>query len=157
VKRRVVTALGVGLLFYALGDVLLWQRIFETHDLYAFDGAYQSGHRAVLLGLIGVGVVLLYEARLWAVWYGLAFYTLAFSGLEDVLYYWLDGRSIPAVLPWLNENHLILFRPVTRTALLASAVVWIAFWLGTIALVGVTKSWCRERESNPHEVALIGF
>ena len=131
-RRRVVTALGVGLLFYALGDVLLWQRIFEAHALYALDDTYQTGHRAVLLGLIGVGMALLYDTRLWALWYGLAFYTLAFGGLEDVLYYWLGGRQIPEVLPWLNDNHLILFKPVTAAALLASTTVWLAFWIGSL-------------------------
>ena len=35
---------------------------------------------------------------------------LAFSGLEDILYYWLDGKSIPHFLPWLNSNPLLLNR-----------------------------------------------
>lgn len=89
-KRRVAVALGVGLLFYALSDILLWQRIFEAHDLFQYDMQYQSGHASTLVAMIAVGVVLLWDARLWAAWYAVAFYTLTFSGLEDVLYYWLD-------------------------------------------------------------------
>ena len=130
-KRRVVVALAAGETFYALSDILLWQRIFEAHGLYEYDGAYQSGHVVILVALIGTGMVLLIDTRWWALWYGLAFYTLAFGGVADVLYYWLDGRAIPAVLPWLDENHLILFHPVTNGTVLASALVWIAFWLGT--------------------------
>jgi hypothetical protein len=56
-KRRVAVAVAVGLVFYALGDVLLRQRIFEVHHLYQYDAAYQTG------------MVRLYEAGLWAIWY----------------------------------------------------------------------------------------
>ena len=140
-RRRIVVALGVGLLFYALSDILLWQRIFESsgHEFYRFDAQYQTGRQAVLLGMIALGVILLWDSGAWALWWGLAFYTLAFSGLEDVLYYWLDGRAIPAVLPWLTDNHLVLFRPVTSWSLLASAGLWVALWLGSLAVAPVAK------------------
>jgi hypothetical protein len=29
-RRKVVVALAVGLLFYSLSDILLWQRVFEA-------------------------------------------------------------------------------------------------------------------------------
>ena len=103
-KRRVVVALGVGLLFYALSDILLWQRIFEAHDLFQYDMQYQSGHVSTLVAMIGVGVVLLWDARLWALWYAVAFYTLTFSGLEDVLYYWLDGTQDPGFMPLAEQR-----------------------------------------------------
>src|ERR1700716_362576 len=101
-RRRVVIALATGLIFYALSDILLWQRIFEAHRLYQYDTQYQSGHLTVLVGMISVGMVLLYESGTWAIWYALAFYTLAFSGLTYVLYYVLDGREIPNRAPWLD-------------------------------------------------------
>jgi len=132
--RKVVVALATGLFFYALSDVLLWQRIFEAHDLFQFDAQYQSGHVSSLVALIGVGVVLLWDARLWALWYAAAFYTLTFSGLEDVLYYWLDGRAIPAALPWLDDNRLMVFKPVTAETLLLNAVLWVLFWASTLCL-----------------------
>jgi hypothetical protein len=132
---KVVMALATGLFFYALSDVLLWQRIFEAHELHVFDVAYQTGHREVLLGMIAAGVVLLWDARWWALWWAAAFYTLAFSGLEDVLYYWLDGRALPAVLPWLNDNRLILLKPVTAGSLLLSATIWIIFWAASLWLL----------------------
>jgi hypothetical protein len=127
-RRRILAALAIGLVFYALSDILLWQRIFETHALYQYDYRYQTGHRAVLVGMIAVGVILLYQTRLWAIWFALAFYTLAFSGVEDVLYYALDGRWIPDRCPWLDGNRLILFKPVTATSLILSAIVWVVFW-----------------------------
>jgi len=128
-------AVGVGLVFYALSDILLWQRIFEAHGLYQFDEQYQTGHVAVLVGMIALGVVLLFEAGWWAAWYAMAFFTLAFSGLEDVLYYVLDGRPIPSVCPWLEVNRLILFHPVTNHSLLLSAGVWVAFWALSLELL----------------------
>ncbi|MFI5283544.1 MAG: hypothetical protein ACHQ0J_10530 [Candidatus Dormibacterales bacterium] len=146
-RRRVVVALAVGLLFYALSDILLWQRIFESngHEFYRFDAQYQTGRQAVLLGMIGLGVVLLWDAGAWALWYAAAFYALAFSGLEDVLYYWLDGRSLPAVLPWLEDNRLVLFHPVTSWSLLASSALWIALWAGSLT---VGMKW-RDRAPSP--------
>jgi len=127
-KRKVVIALAAGLLFYALSDVLLWQRIFEAHDLFQFDAQYHSGQVTILVALIAVGVVLLWDTGLWALWWAGAFYSLAFSGLEDVLYYWLDGRAIPRRCPWLDANPLILFKPAGGWTLLLSALVWVAVW-----------------------------
>ena len=135
-RRKVGLALAAGLVFYALSDILLWQRVFEAHDLFQFDAQYQSGHVTTLVALIATGMILLYDAGLWALWYGLAFYTLTFSGLEDVLYYWLDGRALPAALPWLDGgNPLILFHPVTDVSLVASAALWVAFWALSLALL----------------------
>jgi hypothetical protein len=134
-RVRVTVALATGLFFYALSDVLLWQRIFEQHDLFQFDRQYQSGHVATLVGLIAVGMVLLIDAGWWALWYGAAFYTLTFSGLEDVLYYWLDGHAIPSSCPWLNSDPLIIFKPAGGLGLVASAALWIALWLGSLVAI----------------------
>ncbi len=135
-RVRIAVALAVGLYFYALSDVLLWQRIFEQHDLFQFDRQYQSGHVATLVGLIAVGMILLIDVGWWALWYGAAFYTLTFSGLEDILYYWLDGRQLPARMPWLDHGQLFLFQPetVTSTSLLMSAGLWLGFWAATLVL-----------------------
>lgn len=145
-RRKVAVALSAGLLFYALSDILLWQRIFEAHDLYQFDAQYQSGHVTTLVALIATGMILLYDAGLWAVWYGLAFYTLTFSGLEDVLYYWLDGRAIPASLPWLDSNPLTL-HPSTALSLVVSAALWVAFWAATLVLLPRLERLARRRAS----------
>jgi hypothetical protein len=138
-RRKVLVALASSLFFYALSDILLWQRIFEAHDLYLYDDAYQTGHVSILVGLIAVGIVLLFDTGIWALWYGLALYTLSYSGLEDVLYYWLDGNAIPATLPWLDSFHnLILFKPVTNTSLILSSATWIVLWLGVLSMSNST-------------------
>ncbi|HWO46234.1 MAG TPA: hypothetical protein VNO87_11760 [Methylomirabilota bacterium] len=138
VRRRAAVALAVALGFYALSDILLWQRIFEAHQLSAFDTEYQTGHVAILVGLIGVGAVLLIDSGLWALWFGGALYTMAFGGAADVLYYWFDGRPIPGVLPWLDGSRLIFIRPsggdVTNVDVLASAAFWLAVWLAALLL-----------------------
>ncbi|TMG65474.1 MAG: hypothetical protein E6H82_11430 [Chloroflexi bacterium] len=47
-KQRAVVALAIALGFYALSDILLWQRIFEANKLWTFDTDYQTGHVDVL-------------------------------------------------------------------------------------------------------------
>ena len=138
-RRKVLVGLLVALGFYALSDILLWQRIFEAHQLSMFDSQYQTGHVAILVGIMGTAGVLLLDAGFWALWFEGALYTMAFGGVEDVLYFWLDGRSIPHVLPWLDRSRLIFIRPgagdVTSAELLASAAFWLALWLALLVLV----------------------
>ena len=142
-RRRVLVALFVALGFYALSDILLWQRIFEANSLSMFDAQYQTGHVAILIGLIGTGAVLLWDAGAWALWFGGALYTTAFGGVADVLYYWLDGRSVPAVLPWLDRSRLVFIRPlggdVTCVELLASAAFWLGLWLAAWVVLGQAR------------------
>jgi hypothetical protein len=135
-RFRVTVALAAGLFFYALSDVLLWQRIFEQHDLFQFDKQYQTGHAATLVGFLAIGMVLLLDTGWWALWYGAAFFTLSFSGLEDALYYWLDGRPIPDRLPWLDNRHpLIIGHPVTAESVVLSSAIWIVLWGASLALL----------------------
>ncbi len=121
-----------------MSDILLWQRIFEANGLWMFDADYQTGHVAILIGMLGVGGVLMLDSGFWALWFGGALYTMAFGGVEDVMYYCLDGQSIPAVLPWLDRSRLIFVRPiagdVTSAELLASAAFWLALWLSVMVL-----------------------
>ena len=139
VRRRVVAALAVALGFYALSDILLWQRIFEANRLSMYDPQYQTGHVAILVGMMAMGAVLLVDAGVWALWFVGALYTLAFGGLEDILYFWLDGRALPALLPWLDRSRLIFIRPVpgdvTSAELVASAAFWLALWLAALILL----------------------
>jgi hypothetical protein len=128
VPLRIAAALAVGFLAYTGIDILVWQRIFEANHVegvVVFQRAYHAGFALVLVSLVAIGVLLIHRLR-WALWYAAAFVALAFSGLEDALYYWLDGRAIPAVLPWLDANPLIPFHPVTRVSLIASAGLWLA-------------------------------
>ena len=86
-----------------------------------------------------LGAVLLLDSGLWALWFQGALYTLAFGGAEDILYYWLDGRQITGVLPWLDRSRLIFVRPqrgdVTSLELLASAIFWVMVWVGLLVVL----------------------
>src|SRR5437879_11805622 len=139
VRRRVVSALLLALGFYALSDILLWQRIFEAHQLSMFDSQYQTGHVAILVGMMGVGAVLLLDAGVWALWYEGALYTIAFGGGEDVLYYWLAGKQIPAVLPWLDRSRLIFVRATAGDGacpeLLGAAGLWLGCWFALVVVM----------------------
>lgn len=123
--KRFWLALAVAIFFYTKMDILIWQRIFEANALWDLGvGSYHAGWTYALFGLMALGAVLFYPHLRRMVMFPLSLFILAFSGLEDMLYYWLDGRAIPAVLPWLNSNPLI-FQPVTRTHLILSAVLWL--------------------------------
>ena len=55
VRRRAAVALALALGFYALSDILLWQRIFEAHKLSAFDTEYQTASSTGAARLPGSG------------------------------------------------------------------------------------------------------
>jgi hypothetical protein len=115
----------IALYFYARMDILIWQRIFEANELIDFGiGIYHWGWFHGLVGFMLLGALLFYPHVRRMIAFPLSLAILAFSGLEDMLYYWLDGRAIPAELPWLEPNPLIL-KPVTDTNLMVSALLWL--------------------------------
>jgi hypothetical protein len=134
---RFLLALPAVLIGWAWSDILIWQRIFEANHadhIQAFDRAYQAGHQFILVLLIAVVAIALWSR--WSLVFAAATWTLAYSGLADVLYYWLDGRALPAILPWLDTEHpFILFHPVTGGSVVASSALWIAAW--TLVLAGL--------------------
>jgi hypothetical protein len=122
---RFWSAIFVSVFFYAKVDILIWQRIFETNELWDLGiGVYHKGWLQVLFGFMILGTLLFYPSLRRMITFPLSVAILAFSGAEDILYYWLDGRAIPAELPWLNSNPLIL-KPVTDERLLISAGFWL--------------------------------
>jgi hypothetical protein len=134
--KRFWLALAVALFFYTKMDILIWQRIFEEHKLIGLGiGIYHWGWFQSLLGFMALGILACYPDRRRMVTFPLSLAILAFSGLEDVLYYWLDGKTIPAELPWLNSNPLI-FKPVTVNHLILSAVFWLLIVIGLDFLGG---------------------
>jgi len=111
--------------FYTKSDILIWQRIFETHELWDLGiGVYHWGWLHTLFGYMLLGSILIYPNLRRMITFPLTLLILAFSGLEDILYYWLDGKALPNVLPWLDPNPLIL-KPVTADRLVLSALFWI--------------------------------
>lgn len=131
--RRVIVSVVISLITYALVDILIWQRIFEENELWDIGiGTYHLGWQAVLIGLMVLGAFLLLPNIVHAASYAASLFILAHSGLEDILYYVLDGRVIPERLPWLDQAPLIFYKPVTNISLCLSALTWIVlicvFW-----------------------------
>ncbi len=131
--KRYWFALAVAMFFYAKTDILIWQRIFESHQLIEIgNGVYHWGWIQTLFGFMVLGAIACYPNIRRMILFPISLAILAFSGVEDILYYWLDGKPVPALLPWLNQNPLIL-RPVTEHSLFIS----VAFWIAVVILLYV--------------------
>lgn len=131
---KLILSIIVSFLFYTIYDIMVWQRIFESNELWHFGEQYHSGWYVMLFGFIVLGAMLLNAWRD-KVFYVISMIVLAFSGVEDILYYWLDGRTIPERLPWL-DNSFVLFSTVTNINLVISSAFYI---IGLIALHRVLK------------------
>mmetsp|Transcript_51281 Transcript_51281/g.128663 ORF Transcript_51281/g.128663 Transcript_51281/m.128663 type:complete len:166 (+) Transcript_51281:61-558(+) len=111
-------------------DILLWARIFEAHDLFAYSAEYHLGWWVSLITMVAGSVCALAPSGKRRV--GLFLWTsfcLSCTSMEDMCYYMFDGRPLPAILPWLNINPFILCRPVTSRCLVASCSAWAVMWL----------------------------
>ena len=53
-----------------------------------------------------------------------AFLLLAWSGLEDLLFFLLMGWDLPGRWPWLDDAILIWPKPVTLDSILISSTLW---------------------------------
>ena len=126
--RPIITAL-IALLFYTVTDILIWQRIFEANQMTEFADTYHTGWFVTLAGYALMGLVFMWGAWKECIYFLTALFIGAFSGLEDVLYYVLDGKHMPAYLPWLYRNPLIF--ETTRTGVLVS----VSFWLFALAVL----------------------
>lgn len=143
VRFRAPFAALIALLFYTMTDILVWQRIFESNQLIEFADTYHIGWLASLAGYAIVGVVVMSDRWKDCLFYLAALVIGAYSGLEDVLYYVLDGKAMPESLPWLSRNPLIL--GISRTSVIASA----AFWLTALAILYLTLLVWRRPRSEP--------
>ena len=126
--RRIWIIVILELLLFALQDVMLWARIFEADQLWQYIGIYHQGWMVMLMAM-----ALLPMFWLWPRWqqgllHAAMLLSLAFGGLEDVLYYVLQAKPIPEGLPWLDAHPLILFSPVTYHNLIGSVVLWLLAW-----------------------------
>ncbi len=152
---RFFGALAAAMFFFAKMDILIWQRVFETNQLwkvqYDFIPQYHLGWTQALLGYMVLGVLLFYPNIRRMITYPLSLFILAFSGLEDILYYWMDGRPIPGHLPWLSQNPMIL-QPVTDSRLVISALFWLVF---VALLEALGKHFERRVAHLPAQLAVI--
>jgi hypothetical protein len=143
--KRYWLALAVAIYFYAKMDILIWQRIFETHRLFEFgDGTYHWGWLQGLFGFMILGILLCYPSLRRMITFPFSLAALAFSGLEDILYYWLDSKPLPPELPWLSSNPLLL-KPVTVDRLIISALFWILVVVALDVASGHLENWLKAR------------
>ena len=142
-KIRPILAVTLALMFYTVTDILVWQRIFEYHRLVEYADMYHTGWFVSLAGYATIGVVLLWGQWKDCLYYEVSLLIGAFSGLEDVLYYVLDGRAMPASLPWLGSNPMI--GSVSRSGVITS----VFFWLAIIVLLYVGLYWMENKPRLP--------
>jgi hypothetical protein len=119
--RPILTAL-VALLFYTVTDILIWQRIFEANQMVEYADMYHTGWFVTLAGYALLGTIFMWGAWKDCLFFLITLFIGAFSGLEDVLYYVLDGKPMPEKLPWLSSNPLIYGD--SRAALIGSVLFW---------------------------------
>jgi hypothetical protein len=137
--RPIITAL-IALLFYTITDILIWQRIFEANQMTYFADTYHTGWFVTLAGYALMGLVFMWGSWKECLYFLTALFVGAFSGLEDVLYYVLDGKLMPAYLPWLYRNPLIF--ETTRGGVLFSVLFWL---VGLVILYFFLFVWRKER------------
>ena len=137
-KFRPIIAALIAIFFYTMTDILVWQRVFETHKLVEYADTYHTGWFVSLAGYATIGIILMWDAWKECLYFLLALFIGAFSGLEDVLYYVLDKKPMPESLPWLSNNPMI-------HASSRSGVIWsVLFWMvGLILLYCALFLWQR--------------
>ena len=128
-KIRPIIAAIISIFFYTITDILVWQRVFETNKLVAYADAYHTGWFVTLAGYATIGIILMWDMWKECLYFLLALFVGAFSGLEDILYYVLDKRPMPASLPWLKDNPMIYTS--SRTGVISSVL----FWMGTLVIL----------------------
>jgi hypothetical protein len=134
-KFRAVIAATVALIFYTITDILIWQRIFETNNMIAYASTYHTGWFVTLAGYAVMGAILLWGSWKDCFFFVTSLFVAAFSGLEDILYYALDGKSMPEALPWLDQNPLIF--ATSREGVVLSVI----FWLTALAVLYYFLYW----------------
>ena len=126
---RPIFAALIAIFFYTVTDILVWQRVFETNELVKYANTYHTGWFVSLAGYATIGIILMWDAWKECIYFLLALFVGAFSGLEDVLYYVLDKRPMPESLPWLKYNPMIYTS--SRTGVISSVV----FWCGALVIL----------------------
>jgi hypothetical protein len=130
-KLRPVYAALLALFFYTVTDILVWQRIFESNKLIAYADMYHTGWFVSLAGYATIGLILLWGNWKDCLYFLTALGVGAFSGLEDIMYYVLDRKPMPASLPWLGHNPMIYAS--SRTGIISSVI----FWIGALVVLYV--------------------
>lgn len=135
-KYRPIFAAALALTFYTFADILIWQRIFETNQMVQYADVYHTGWFVSLAGYAILGLVLMWGAWKDCAYYLVSLFVGAFCGLEDVLYYILDGKPMPDALPWLEDNPMILH--ASREGVIWSVSLWL---IALVLLYMVLYQW----------------
>lgn len=136
-NHKPLIATVIALLCYTVTDILIWQRIFEANQMTDFAPTYHAGWLVSLFGYAMMGLLLM-----WGVWKDCLYFLLslfisAFSGMEDVLYYFLDRKPMPHELPWLDNNPMIF--DISRNGVIGSAFFWVGGLLILYAVLYLRK------------------
>ena len=141
---RPIFAALIAIFFYTVTDILVWQRVFETNELVKYANTYHTGWFVSLAGYATIGIILMWDAWKECIYFLLALFVGAFSGLEDVLYYVLDKRPMPESLPWLKDNPMIYTS--SRSGVISSVV----FWVGALVILYIVLFiWQKKPEQGP--------
>jgi hypothetical protein len=138
-KYRPAIAAALALTFYTFADILIWQRIFETNQMVQYANIYHTGWFVSLAGYAILGVVLMWGAWKDCIYFLISLFVGAFCGLEDVLYYLLDGKPMPDMLPWLEANPMIFH--VSREGVIGSVSIWL---MVLVAIYILLYQWRRK-------------
>jgi hypothetical protein len=147
-KFRPIIAAALALTFYTFADILIWQRIFETNQMVQYADIYHTGWFVSLAGYAILGLVLMWGDWKDCLYFLISLFVGAFCGLEDILYYLLDGKRMPDSLPWLEDNPMIFH--VSREGVIWSVSLWLVALVGLYLLL---YQWRRKaRQSSTSEL-----
>ena len=149
-KYRPILASIVALLFYTVVDILIWQRVFEANNMVEYAHTYHAGWFVSLTGYACMGLILMWGAWKDCLFFVTSLFVGAFSGLEDVLYYVLDWKPMPHLLPWLDGN------PMIYHASRAGVLLSVLFWFTALALLYIGLYWRRNDRREPIQITLDG-
>lgn len=105
-----------------------------------YANTYHTGWFVTLAGYALMGLVFMWGSWKECLYFLAALFIGAFSGLEDVLYYVLDGKVMPPYLPWLDPNPLVF--DTTRIGVLISVFFWLS---ALVILYFFLFVWRKER------------
>jgi hypothetical protein len=147
-KYRPIFAAVIAIFFYAITDILIWQRIFEANKMVEYASVYHTGWFVTLAGYALLGTLLLWGSWKDCLYFVIALFIGAFSGLEDILYYVLDRKPMPVSLPWLQGNPMIYGS--SRWEVIASVLFWIGI---LITIYIVLYVWRKDQPKKMHDEA----
>jgi hypothetical protein len=113
-----------------------------------YASVYHTGWFVTLAGYALLGTLLLWGSWKDCLYFVIALFIGAFSGLEDILYYVLDRKPMPVSLPWLQGNPMIYGS--SRWEVIASVLFWIGI---LITIYIVLYVWRKDQPKKMHDEA----